>query len=340
MKAKKHSSKSKKAKRSSSKSYLYSALGVVGVIAVFGLTQTLVQAASLQFDSSKNLARASVLGEDEASEQEKQQEEAEKKAQEQQKEAAKNAEEAQKETTKSSNSGSGSTSKTQSEGSKIETEIETASGQKIKTKVENDGTTKVEIEHGELTVKYIVKDGQVIKKVEDESGNEVELEDSDLDEIENELENDLGDDDIEIATNSGRPAIIKNKVAALTDFPLSIDLGTNQLIITTPKGQKIVTVLPDQAVEALLATGFLNTVNSVQSSDESVTSATGSVDNVVELKVRNGEPVYEIEGTKTFRLFAAIPIEQPVKAIVSAETGEVVAKQQSFVTNVIDFLSP
>ena len=340
MKAKKHSSKSKKAKRSSSKSYLYSALGVVGVIAVFGLTQTLVQAASLRLDSPNSLARASVLGEDEASEQEKQQEETEKKAQEQQEEAAKNAEEALKETTKSSNSGSGSTSKTQSENRQIETEIETASGQKIKTKVEDDGTTQVEIEHGELTIKYIVKDGQVIKKVEDESGNEVELEDSDLDEIENELENDLGEDDIEIATNSGRPAIIKNKVAALTDFPLSIDIGTNQLIITTPKGQKIVTILPDQAVQALLATGFLNTVNSVQSSDTSVTSTTGSVDNVVELKVRNGEPVYEIEGTKTFRLFAAIPIEQPVRAIVSAETGEVVAKQQSFVTNVIDLLSP
>ena len=157
-----------------------------------------------------------------------------------------------------------------------------------------------------------------------------------MEEVENEIEDELEDEGIEISTDSGKPMVIKNQVAASTEFPLSIDVGTNQLIITTPDGQKVVTVLPDQAVQNLLATGIINSVNLIQASNIPTTSTLGPVESTVQLRVRNSEPVYEIEGTKIFRLFAFIPVSQPVKAIVSAQTGELVTKQQSFLTNVID----
>lgn len=316
----------------SSTLYFYSTIGVIGVIAILGFAQTLVQGASLQFDSPKLLSQTSVLGDGDESEQEKQQEEADKKVQEQQKEMA-----------KPSNSGSGKSgisTKTQNEGNKKETEIETIAGQKIKTKIEDNGTTKVEIEHGELKIKYVLENGQVVKTVENDDGDEVELDDDELEEVENEIENELEDEGIEISTSSGKPTVIKNQVAASTEFPLSIDVGTNQLVLTTLEGQKVIAVLPDEAVQNLLATGIISSVNFIQASDIPIPSTLGPVESTLQLRVRNGEPVYEIEGTKIFRLFAVIPVSQPVKAIVSAETGGLVTKQQSFLTNVIDLLSP
>lgn len=327
----------------SSTLYFYSTIGVIGVIAILGFAQTLVQGASLQFDSPKLLSQTSVLGDGDESEQEKQQEEADKKVQEQQKEEVKKVEEQQREVAKPSNSGSGKSgisTKTQNEGNKKETEIETIAGQKIKTKIEDNGTTKVEIEHGELKIKYVLENGQVVKTVENDDGDEVELDDDELEEVENEIENELEDEGIEISTRSGKPTVIKNQVAASTEFPLSIDVGTNQLVLTTLEGQKVIAVLPDEAVQNLLATGIISSVNFIQASDIPIPSTLGPVESTLQLRVRNGEPVYEIEGTKIFRLFAVIPVSQPVKAIVSAETGGLVTKQQSFLTNVIDLLSP
>jgi hypothetical protein len=52
--------------------------------------------------------------------------------------------------------------------------------------------------------------------------------------------------------------VIRNKVAAKSNFPLMVDLETNELIVTTPAGTKIVTVLPDKAVENMLAANVLD----------------------------------------------------------------------------------
>ena len=65
----------------SSRPYFYGAMGVMGVIVLLAFAQTLVQGASLQFDSPQtvaSLAQRSVLGEGDENEQVKQQEEAEK----------------------------------------------------------------------------------------------------------------------------------------------------------------------------------------------------------------------------------------------------------------------
>ena len=81
-----------------------------------------------------SLNSQSVLGEEN---------EQEKKAEEQAKEAGKKEEEIKK------------------EGNKKETEVKTADGQRIKTKVEDDGTTKIEIEYGKLKAKYVWEDNEL-----------------------------------------------------------------------------------------------------------------------------------------------------------------------------------
>lgn len=278
--------------------------------------------------TTKNLASTqSVLGENEEI----------KKAEEQAKEDAKKTEERQKEDSKSKKSEvetvspTGTKSKTKIEGNKQETETETADGQKIKTKIEDDGTTKVEIERGQLKVKYVLENGVLKLKAENESGGEVELEDDELDEVESELE----DEGIKIASASGRPVISRNKVGAQTDFPLSIDIGTNQLIVRTPAGEKIVTVLPDQAVQNLLAA---NIINSVAGTD--TTGELGALDSVVKLEMRNDEVVYRVKGVKTRRLFGLFSVSNSATIFVSAESGVPIAQEQSLLANIVDSLSP
>lgn len=320
---------------------------IVAVIALTGFVGSAHIKTTKEFSTST--ASQSVLGDDEeAAKAEEQQKEAQKA----QEEVQKKEEEKQKETSSSSGSGSSGTiktktesisstgikTKTRTEGKKSETEIKTPDGQKIKTKVEDDGTTKVEIENKQLKIKYVVENGQIKLKAENEEGEEVEVEDEARDEAESEIEDELAEEGIKIASGSGKPVFAKNNVAALTDFPLSIEVGTNRLIVNTPAGQKAVTVLPDQAVENLLATGIINRIE--QQSDTAITDELGQLSGVVKLEVRNSEVVYKVKGAKIHNLLGFIPVETSTTAFVSVENGQTVAQEQSLLASVVDFLSP
>lgn len=227
--------------------------------------------------------------------------------------------------------------KTQSEGKKQETEIETSDGQKIKTKVEDNGTTKIEIESNSIKLKYVVKNGTTVVKAEDSTGKEVKLGEKDLNRMEDKVKQDLEKDGIQISKDSPKPAFSKNSVAATTDLPLSVDVTTKQLILTTSDGQKVLTVLPDKAVENILKTGIVNAVDS--SVDPSLTSELGNLTSAIKVNIRNNEVVYEVNGTKNHKLFGFIPVTTPKKVIVSAETGQAVAQEQSILSNITEVLS-
>ncbi len=196
-----------------------------------------------------------------------------------------------------------------------ETETRTVGGQKVKTKIEDDGTTKLEIEQGKFKVKYVVENGAVRLKVEDESGEEVEV-----DEKEREA----------IASGSAEDEVRLRKVADLTNFPLSINADTNELTVTTPAGEKVVTVLPSQAVKNLLSGNIVSRVD-----EEAGASDSGSI----KLEVRDDKLVYRVKGVKSGRLFGLFTIETPTTAFVSADTGEPVAEEKTLLSNIIGLLS-
>lgn len=274
--------------------------GIVVLLLVAGYAQASAQKTAMVFDypSGASWVKPAVLGDEDQEEKTEENHETEQKQEEQKREEESKREE----------------EKQQAEERK-ETEIETQDGQKIKTKVEDDGTTKVEIEQDDLKIKYEVKNGEVNSIEEDEDETNDELEE----------ESEIDDDELEISTEEERHTVRFNGVAASTNFPLSIDVATNELIVATKDGPKIVAVLPDQAVANLLETGIVDRVDS---------------ESDLELQVQNGEPVYQIGGSKRYRFLAFIPVTQPVVSIVSAETGEVVATQQSVWANIVDFLSP
>lgn len=208
---------------------------------------------------------------------------------------------------------------------KSETEIETADGRKVKTKIEDDGRVKVEIEDRKLKIKF--ENGKFRVEHEDEGSQSGELDDDDIEELEDEIEQEFEDEGIEIASSSGGLLIKKNKRSALTKFPLSINPQTNELVVTTPAGQKIVTILPDQAVENMLSKSVLSDI------DED-----GDEENI-EIEERVDELVYKIKGEKDHKFLGFIPLKTAITAFVSAQTGELTAQEQSLLSRIISQLS-
>ncbi len=278
-------------------------LGSVAVI--FFFLGFLNVAAAISVESVyKVSAQSQVLGESEENES-KESDEAQKNQEEAQKEAVKKEQEQQKEKRENENS----TQRINTQAN--ETEIETSNGLKVKTKIEDDGRRKLEIEQKKFKFKMETRKPQVKTEIESE---------------------DLEDDEdlLTVATDSGRPSLTRRSIQASSDFPLSIDPTTQTLTVTTPQGTKSVTVLPDQAVENLLRVGLIST-NSANLS---------SVSSEIQLTEKDGKTVYIVQAKKKFKLFGAVDLETPTTVTVSAEDGQIISQERSFLTDIIDFLSP
>lgn len=219
--------------------------------------------------------------------------------------------------------------KTDTEGVKQESEYETANGQKIKTKVEDDGKTKIELEQGGTKIKYVIENGKIVVKKEHEQ--DTDLSNDETEEIENEFEDTLENQGISLASDTAKPTFMKNNIRAASNFPLSFNPETKALIVTTPAGEKTLAILPDQAVENMLKNNILSDISSESSGTQSAQAIVTTYD---------GTLSYEIDGEKTHRIFGILPVKTPVKVFVSAETGEPLAKRQTVLTSLIDFLSP
>lgn len=105
------------------------------------------------------------------------------------------------------------------------------------------------------TVRLKPKGYQLEITVEDENGEEIEVPEG-TESAEFEIED--PEETTKIRSLKNSYAVIRNKIAAQTHFPLMVNLETNELIVTTPKGQKVVTVLPDKAVQNMLAANVID----------------------------------------------------------------------------------
>lgn len=206
------------------------------------------------------------------------------------------------------------------EKTKVQTE-----GKKIKAKVEDDGSIKVEFEEKKLKLKYVTENGKVKVEAEDEASDEAKISEKELENAQNELENELEKDGIKIGTQSGETIITKNNFSTLTRFPLSINPDTRQLTVNTPAGSKVVAVLPDQAIQNMLTNNIFN----------KIATSSGSF----KLETKGDELVYEVNGEKTYKILGLVPVVTSSTAFVSAQSGKVVAQNQSLLTSFINLLS-
>ncbi len=209
--------------------------------------------------------------------------------------------------------------KVKTEDGKAKTEIQYLTGEEAKTETERD----------KFKLKFRSEEGKLKLEAETEDGEEAELGEDEDNEVE--IEPDEDDDKIRVATGSadGEMVFSRNRVRARTNFPLSVDLATNELIVTTPNGVKRVTILPDQAIANLLANGVIDRVEPTDLETETE----------VELTETDGEPAYEVSGESDQKFLGIMPVTIKAKIKVSAETGEVTGTQQAFLARLIDLLS-
>lgn len=215
------------------------------------------------------------------------------------------------------------------------TEIIFGEGEKIKIRTK-DGETRTDIYSGGVKVRFEQKDGRMIIKAENEANEEVLLGEQELFKIEERLDKNT----VKVATGSGNSFVFaRGNMAAKTNFPLSIDLATNALTVTTPAGTKTVTILPDQAVKNILAANVIDRLGVAAVTEAAKTGSLTDVSGVVDLALRNNVPVYEINGLSDQKFLGFIPVAIPQKVVVSAETGELVAAEKTPLNTLLDLLS-
>ncbi|KKQ65663.1 MAG: hypothetical protein US86_C0009G0031 [Candidatus Daviesbacteria bacterium GW2011_GWA2_38_24] len=138
-------------------------------------------------------------------------------------------------------------------------------------------------------------------------------------------------DQVKLSTSSGKQGFFKNNAGAVSTFPLQVNPETNELTVTTPKGSKVVTILPDQAMKNMLASRMMSYVTSVKADGE-----LASINQLVTLEEQDGVLGYFVEGMKEHKLLGIIPIKTKVKAFVSAENGQVVKTEQSLLGRILN----
>src|SRR3989344_548368 len=214
--------------------------------------------------------------------------------------------------------------RTQTKDDETKTDIRLSENERIRTRTK-DGRTRIDITSGGIKTRLEYRDDRVIIKAEQEDGTEVELEDDTLLKIDERL----AEDGIKVATAGGdRFFLQRGNAGAVTDFPLSIDLATNTLYVTTPAGVKAVAVLPDAAIQNMIASNVVNRLGG------------GAVEQIITLGEANDIPIYEINGISDQKLLGFIPVQIEKEVVVSAETGEIVsATVPSAVDRVLDLLS-
>lgn len=195
-----------------------------------------------------------------------------------------------------------------------------------------DDRTRIDITSGGIKVRLERRGDRVILRAKTESGEDIELDENELFKVEQRL----AKSSLKLATPSENTTILqRGEVAALSTFPLSVDLATNTLTVTTPAGERQVAILPDQAVRNLLVAGVIDQLVSLQTPvDTSL-----SFDHLIEFALMGNLPVYQILGLSNQKLLGFIPVQIQKTVEVSADTGEVVDTQQDLTSTILDTLS-
>lgn len=220
-------------------------------------------------------------------------------------------------------------------------EIQTPEPREIKPRSDSvPEKVEIQVENHKSQINAAAEGTQVEIKTEDNGslsfkakkadGTEVQLETHALDNI-NEA---LKENDVEIGTTSARGFSITNKeTQAETQFPISVDLANKVLSVSTPNGQKDLTVLPDQAVQNLLNQKIIDRVA------QTATSTSGAQLQLVQLRLFANNPVFQVQGVDDKKLFGLVPVGVQKTTLVSAQTGQVVNTNMDLVNTILNLFS-
>ena len=189
---------------------------------------------------------------------------------------------------------------------KLESTIKINEIKASKNKIETE--SEIEVEDNKFKIKQKIKDQngrETETELEMELDEEVEVESLDGDEAKSFRLKTRDDDSIELE---------RNDVRIHTKLPITIN-ANNELVVTRPDGtQKIVAVMPDQALAKL--------------KEQHIFPIEDSSD-LPELEEEDGQSVYKIDGDKQEKILGIFKISYKTKAVISAETGEIVRTELS-----------
>lgn len=126
-----------------------------------------------------------------------------------------------------------------------------------------------------------------------------------------------------IRIQDGEFNIEQEGISVATDYPINIDPKKNEISVQTPSGNRFLSVLPVDAVRAVLRAKVM-------------TRFTGQKASLIEED--SGELVYVLTGEKVLNIFNLLDYPVEVKTRVSVLTGEIVHVEQPPWLKVLSFL--
>src|SRR3989344_4032836 len=240
------------------------------------------------------------------------------------------------------------TTKTKIEKDKQKSEIKVESEEgKFETKIEKD-KQETKIKTGGLRIEIKFENGLRIVKIKNEDDEEIEASPEAENELLEEANEKLEEKDIQIASDSAGLGFIQHGKKVRTNFPLTIDPATGQLFVTTPAGTKVVAILPDVAIQNMLAAGILTHVEQSPSPSPQPSGSTPSASatpsatvegTAIELTQVQDQPVYIISGIRQQNFLGIVPVDIKLKAVVSIQNGQLVDVQQGILARILDIFS-
>lgn len=270
------------------------------IIAIIAISVIGVTASNVT--TTTRFSATGVLGENEIAKQAAEQtKEATKKAAEQAKKSAQKAKEQESSKTKT---------QIQTEGTKQETEVETSNGQKIKTKIEDDGAAKIEIEDEE-----------------EASGSGDDDNEEDLEELRS-----ISKFPLRIDPTSNQLIMSKNgEERVLTILPAKAVQNMLRAHLKKGLGPKF---FEDATPSATPSATPTEKPVATESADVTV------LEDQISLEETEGQITYKIPAKKKLKLLGFIPVTTDFTSFVSAETGALIKEQESLLSRILDALSP
>lgn len=175
--------------------------------------------------------------------------------------------------------------------------------------------SEIEVEGDKLKIKQKIKDingKETETETQLEKGEELQVESKNADDKNKFKLKARLDDQVELE---------KNGVKVTTKLPISLN-ANNELVVTRPDGTtKVVSVMPDQALKMLKDQNI--------TPQDSFTDANGESLDLPELEEEAGQSVYKIDGQKEEKVLGLFKVSFKTKAVVSAETGDLVRTEMS-----------
>lgn len=195
----------------------------------------------------------------------------------------------------------------------------------IPTPTAKPETTKPELNLNDIRLRYQVREGQVVLAAEDDRGMPVAVSEGDMRRAEISALGKLEKKGVTLSlTSENQLALSNNGITAVTDLPIMVDTESRSVVVDTTDGPQTVVLLPDKVLTNLVDLGVISGV------DTKV---------IPKIEYTDGEVIYEFGGNKSYKVLGLYEVSIPIAISVSAETGEVVPGNQSWLARIVRLVS-